>query len=79
MSRSIDDKTYLTYLLQALNVNNLKQICRDFSIKGFSKLKKGELVDYILDSLAEEELTELIKQKELEIKARLLTTLCVIK
>ncbi len=67
MNREIDDRTYLNFLLQSLNVDDLKQICRDFEIKGFSKLKKSELIDFILDSLAEEEFKELLKQKELEI------------
>ena len=67
ISRKIDDRTYAKYLFQSLNVNDLKQICRDFSIKGFSKLKKVELIEFILDSLAEEELKELLTQKELEI------------
>ncbi len=67
MDREIDDRTYLKYLLQFLNVDDLKQICRDFEIKGFSKLKKSELTDFILDSLAEEELKELLQQKEIEI------------
>lgn len=67
MTRKIDDNTYLGYLLQSLNVNDLKQICRDFEIKGFSKLTKAKLIDFILDSLAEEEIKELLKQKELEI------------
>jgi hypothetical protein len=67
MKRQIDDKTYLNYLLQSLNVDNLKQLCRDFEIKGFSKLKKSELVEYILNSLSEEELEDLISQKEPEI------------
>jgi hypothetical protein len=67
MSSKVDDKIYLSYLLQSLNVNELKQICRDFEIKGFSKLKKTELIDFILDSLAEEEIKDLLKQKELEI------------
>jgi hypothetical protein len=65
MSRKVDDKTYLGYLLQSLNVNELKQICRDFQIKGFSKLKKAELIDFILDSLAEEEIGDILKEKEL--------------
>ena len=67
MSRKIDDRTLLSYLLQSLNVNELKQVCRDFSIKGFSKLKKAEIIEFILDSLAEEELRELLEQKEIEI------------
>lgn len=67
MNREIDDKTYLNFLLQSLNVDDLKQICRDFEIKGFSKFKKSELIDFILDSLAEEELKELLQQKEIDI------------
>jgi hypothetical protein len=67
MKRQLDDKTYMKHLLQFLNVDGLKQICRDFEIKGFSKLKKSELLEFILDSLAEEELEDLLKQKELEI------------
>ena len=67
LSKKLDDKIYLNYLLQSLNINDLKQICRDFELKGYSRIKKTELVDFILDSLAEEELKELVEQKELEI------------
>jgi len=64
MNKEIDDKTYLKYLLQSLNAEDLKQICRDFGIKGFSKFKKSELIDFILDSLAEEELIDMLEQRE---------------
>ena len=67
MSRKMDDKIYLKYLFQSLKVDDLKKICKDFEIKGYSKLKKAELIDFILDSLADEEISELLKQKELEI------------
>ena len=67
MNREIDDRTYLNFLLQSLNVDDLKQLCRDFEIKGFSKFKKSELIDFILDSLAEEEFKELLNQKEIDI------------
>ncbi len=67
MNREIDERTYLNFLLQSLNLDDLKQICRDFEIKGFSKLKKSELIDFILNSLAEEELKELLQQKEIDI------------
>jgi len=63
----MEDKTYLKYLLQSLNVDNLKQICRNYQIKGFSRLKKIELIDFILDSLSEEELSNVLEEKELEI------------
>ena len=67
MSKKVYEKTYLSYLLQSLNINDLKQICRDFEIKGFSKLTKAKLIEFILDSLAEEEISELLKHKESEI------------
>lgn len=67
MTRKVDDTTYLGYLLQSLNVPELKDICRNFGIKGYSSLKKAELVDFITDSLAEEEISDLIKENELEI------------
>ena len=53
--------------MQSLTVNDLKQICRDLKIKGYSKLKKSELVDFILGSLADEEVDSLLEDKELEI------------
>lgn len=67
MTRKIDDKTYLSYLLLSLNVKELKQICKDFQLVGYSKLKKGEIIEFVLDSLSEEEIKELLKQKELDI------------
>jgi len=67
MTRKVDDHTYLNYLLQSLNVDDLKDICRDFGIKGYSRLKKAELIEFIIDSLAEEEIADLIKQKEVKI------------
>lgn len=67
MSRKIEDRTYLSYLLQSLNVDDLKQICRDFQIKGFSRFTKVKLIEFILDSIADEEMSELLNQKELEI------------
>ena len=67
MKRQIDDRTYLNYIMQSLNLDALKQLCRDFELKGYSKLKKLELIDFILDSLSDEELKELLKAKEIEI------------
>jgi len=74
LSKNLDDKTYLKYLLQSLNAGDLKQICRDFGIKGFSKFKKSELIDFILDSLAEEELKDLLKEKEGDIISKEINT-----
>ncbi|TFG21772.1 MAG: hypothetical protein EU533_05035 [Promethearchaeota archaeon] len=66
-ARNIDNRAYLKYLFQSLNLDKLKATCREFNIKGYSKYKKSELVEFILDSLSEEEITALIKKKEPEI------------
>jgi len=70
MSRKIEERTYLSYLLQSLNVDDLKQICRDFQIKGYSRFTKVKLIEFILDSIADEEMSELLNQKELEIVSK---------
>ena len=67
MRRKINDRTFLTYLLQYVNVDKLKIFCREYNIKGFSKLKKSELIEFILDSISEEEMDQIIEKKELEI------------
>lgn len=63
-ARSIDNRTYLKYLFQSLNLDKLKETCREFNIKGYSKYKKSDLIEFILDSLSEEEISALIKKKE---------------
>lgn len=63
--RKVDNKTYLSYLLQSFNVKKLKNTCKQYGIKGFSKFKKKELVDFLLDSLSDEEMAILLKEKEL--------------
>lgn len=65
--RKIDDRTYLRYLLQAMTVKELKQICRNFHLRGYSKYTKVNLIEFILDSLAEEEYKRLLYEKEMDI------------
>ncbi|MCJ7650601.1 MAG: Rho termination factor N-terminal domain-containing protein [Candidatus Lokiarchaeota archaeon] len=65
--RKIDERTYLSYIIQSYNIEKLKNICKEFGIKGYSKFKKKELIDYLLDSLSEEEISSFIKEKELDI------------
>jgi hypothetical protein len=67
VQRKIDNRTYLKYLFQSLNVEKLKEICKDFKIKGYSRYKKSDLIEFILDSLSEEEISSLIKKKEMGI------------
>jgi len=72
--RKIDNRTYLNYLLHSLNVKELKQVCRDFQLSGYSGLKKVELIQFILDSLAQEEYYRLLHERELEIIIREIET-----
>ncbi|TXT65537.1 MAG: hypothetical protein BAJALOKI1v1_420015 [Promethearchaeota archaeon] len=65
--RKIDNRTYLNYLLQSLTKKQLSQICRDFLITNYSGKSKPDLIEFILDSLAEEEYARLIYNKELDI------------
>ncbi len=67
MTRKVDVRTYLNYLLQYLNVEDLKQVCRYFKINDVLNFKKSELIDFITESLTEEEIGNLLEQKELEI------------
>ncbi|MCK4382537.1 MAG: hypothetical protein KAW66_04505, partial [Candidatus Lokiarchaeota archaeon] len=55
---------YLKRLFQTATADDLKQICRDLKIKGFSAKKKSGLVELVLTSLSEEELKEIINEKE---------------
>lgn len=47
-------------ILHGLSADTLKNICRKFSLKGFSKLKKAELAEFIHTSLSQEELSEIM-------------------
>ncbi len=57
-------QTYLKRLFQTATADDLKQICRDHTIKGFSTKKKSGLVELVLTSLSEEELKKVINKKE---------------
>lgn len=70
MTRQIPDDEYLKFLLQILNMDELKDVCRSHEIKGFSRYKRSDLIDFIIDSLAEEEMAEYIKENELKILSK---------
>ena len=74
VQRVIDNRTYLKYLFQSLNLDKLKEECKNFNIKGYSKYKKSDLIEFILDSLSEEEISSLIKKKEKEIVSEGITS-----
>jgi len=65
--RKVKDDVYLNYLLLSLNKDDLKQICRDYYIRGYSHLKRDQLIEYIKKSLLEEERHEVIKKIEYQI------------
>ncbi|MFX1452915.1 MAG: hypothetical protein ACFFCM_18915, partial [Promethearchaeota archaeon] len=67
MSSKIDDNTYLKYLLHTYNLKELKQTCKDFEIKGYSKYSKTDLIDFIIGSLSDEEVVKFLDTKELDI------------
>ncbi len=56
-------------LLFSLNKDSLKEICRQFEIKGYSKFGRDELIIFVMDSLSEEEKRAVIIEKEPEIIA----------
>lgn len=57
-------EVYLKRLFHTATSENLKQICRDYKIKGFSRENKSGLVNLLLASLSEEELKEIADKKE---------------
>jgi hypothetical protein len=67
VQRKVDDKTYCSYLLQSLNVDDLKATCKKFELKGYSGLNKFQLIEFIADSLSEEEIKKFIQENELSI------------
>ncbi len=52
----VEKSVYLSYLLQSYNIHDLKEICRDSEIKGYSNLKKQELISFIVDFYPEIEI-----------------------
>lgn len=65
--RKIDDRTFLKYLLQSLSLEDVKQVCRDYDIRGFSRYRRSPLINFTLNSLSEEEAREVISHLELSV------------
>ncbi|KKL26537.1 hypothetical protein LCGC14_2394300 [marine sediment metagenome] len=64
IKRKIDDKDYIHQLLKLKTKVQLKQICRDYKIKGFSKYNVVELIDFVHNSLTEEQLEKIFEIPE---------------
>jgi len=66
--RKVDDKRYLTYIMQSLNVKELKTLCKEYYLEDCSRhTKKNDLIEYILDSLSEEEHRRVLYNNELKV------------
>ncbi len=64
--KKIDNSSqdYRKQLFLIATVDDLKQICLQYQIKGFSKLRKSDLAEFVLTSLSEEELKNIINMNE---------------
>jgi len=66
-SRSIDTDEYLTILLQSLTIDQLKEICREREIKGYSNYRKDGLISFIILNLDYTEKYRFLIANELKI------------
>lgn len=64
IKRKINDKYYIHKLLDFKTKAQLNQICRDYKIKGFSKYSKTGLIDFVHNSLTEEQLEKVFEIPE---------------
>ncbi|MFX1477711.1 MAG: Rho termination factor N-terminal domain-containing protein [Promethearchaeota archaeon] len=66
--RKVDDRRYLTYIMQSLNVKELKVVCKEYYLEECSRhTKKKDLIEYIIDSLSEEEHRRVLYNYELKV------------
>jgi len=66
-TRSIDTDEYLTILLQSLTIDQLKEICREKEIKGYSNYRKVDLITFIILNLDYTEKYRFLIANELKI------------
>jgi len=64
-NRSVDNQVYLRYILQTLRVNDIKEVCKEFEIRGYSKLSKQKIIEFLCDNLSQEEILTFLKEREL--------------
>jgi len=65
--RMIDDARFLSYLLLSLTIPEIKDIFKDYKIKGYSQMGKDEMIEYLILNLSKEEQREIILEKEQDI------------
>jgi hypothetical protein len=66
-NRSLRNHQYLTYLFRSLTMKILKAICRLHKLRGYSSLKKDDLIEFIILNLSYEEQIKLIRKCEMKI------------
>jgi len=59
-------------LISTLNLNELKKICKEHKITGYSRYSKGELIEKISTSLSQEELSKVSIQCEKKILSKVI-------
>ncbi len=64
--RKVSDRVYLNYLIESLSMEDIKQICREHAIRGYSGLRRDYLIRFTMDSLAEEEIRMVISNLEMK-------------
>jgi len=64
LKRKTNDKDYIHELLRLKTKTQLTQICRDLKIRGFSKYNVVELIDFVHNSLTEEQLEKVFEIPE---------------
>jgi hypothetical protein len=69
-NRSIANREFLSYLLSGFKKEMLKEICKKYSLRGYSKLSKEEIIEFIRDSLSGEEIRDFLYNNELDIISR---------
>ncbi|MHD0396572.1 hypothetical protein ACY2DA_01635 [Staphylococcus simulans] len=67
----IDDVSLYEFLDELYNVEDLKQICRDYRIKGFSNKRKDDINEQIVETLMDPsgQLLDQLLQRDLDLKS----------
>ena len=68
--RPISHREFMRALLLIPTVRELKEICHDHALKGYSQLNKDELIDFIADSLSDQEIRDFLRTRETAILER---------
>jgi hypothetical protein len=63
-NRSITDNKYIQYLFQSLTKKELKQLAKDFKIRGYSKMNRIKLIEFLSLNLTDEEIRGFIIENE---------------